>query len=545
MATRAKTILFGREAREAMMRGCAIIARAVGTTLGPRGRNVSMDTQFAGQTTVHDGVSVAREIYLEDPAENIGVKKIQEAANKTNDKSGDGTTTSVVLAYEIAKQGQSYLIAGDNPMFLVRGIEKAIKQAVEILDKMTEPIKGNLDKMIQVASVSAADEEIGTTVATALKKVGAYGVVTVEKGSEPGYTTEFKDGMEWDKGWIHPMFVWSMLDGKVNDKLEARIEEPYILITDYTITTLDEILPVLTTLKNADKKDLVIISEDGLGGQAMQVLHKNLLERTFNILPVTAPSLGQHKTEGLEDIAVLTGGTFISKDRGMLLKNITLEDFGRADKVVAFADSTTIIGGKGDRELVKNRAKQIETQMNEAEHEYLKEKFMERMAKLTSGVAVIKVGTASDAENKEKLERVRDAIGATKAAVEEGIIPGGGVALAEISTALDTNLPIREEALGAEIVKKALTKPLHLLAENAGVSGDVIVSEVLQKPSGFGYNVVTGEYVEMITAGIVDPVRVTKSALQNAGSVAAMILTTEALIVDKVEEKGQQQSQDQ
>lgn len=542
MAVTVKQILFGREAREKMMKGAEAMFRAVGTTLGPKGRNVSMDTQYAGQITVHDGISVANEIYLEDPAENIGAKKLREAAAKTNDKSGDGTTTSVVLAYEIAKQGESYLVAGDNPMLLVRGIDKAIKQAVGLLEKMAEPIEGKLDKMIQVASVSAADEEIGKTVAEALEKVGTHGVVTVDKGTVPGFITEFKDGMEWDKGWIHPMFVWTMRDGKVNDKLEASVDNAYILITDQTLTTLDEVLPILTVLKQNDKKDLVIISPDGLGGQAMQVLHQNLTNRVFNVLPVTAPTLGQTMRDGLEDIAVLTGGKLISKDEGMSFKDITLADFGQADKVVAFQDSTTIIGGKGEKDAVKARAAQLEQQAKDADHEYQREKFEERLAKLTSGVAVIKVGTASDAENREKLERVRDAIGATKAAVEEGIIPGGGLALFRISQKIDTALPIREEALGAEIVQKALSKPIKLLAENAGVSGDVVANTVAgYEDEALGYDVVSGTFTDLKKAGIVDPVRVTISALQNAGSVASMMLTTEVSITDKEQEKKQQQ----
>lgn len=537
MAVNPKNILFDREARESMMRGANTLGRAVGITYGPKGRNVSLDSQYGGQVTVHDGVTVAREIKLSDPSEDIGAKKILEAATKTNDVSGDGTTTATILAVEIANQGMSYLIAGDNPMFLVRGIDKAIKQAVSLLEKMAEPIAGNLDKMIQVATVSAADEEIGRTVAEALEKVGTHGVVTVDKGTVPGFVTEFKDGMEWDKGWIHPMFVWTMRDGKVNEKLEASVDNPYILITDQTLTTLDEVLPVLTVLKNNDKKDLVIISPDGLGGQAMQTLHQNLTNRVFNVLPVTAPTLGQSMRDGLEDIAVLTGGAVISKDEGMSFKDIKLSDFGQAEKVVAFQESTTIIGGKGDKDAVLARAQQLEQQAKDADHEYQKEKFQERLAKLTSGVAVIKVGTASDAENREKVERVRDAIGATKAAVDEGIIPGGGLALFRISQKIDTNLPIREEALGAEIVQKALSKPIKLLAENAGVSGDVVASIVVSMDEPVGYDVVTGEFVNMKDNGIVDPVRVTISALQNAGSVANMILTTEALVVDKVQEK--------
>lgn len=542
MATTSKKILFGEEARSALMRGAEIMAKAVGTTLGPKGRNVSMRSQYGGDITVHDGVTVANEIKIKDPTEDIGASKLREAARKTNDVSGDGTTTATVLAYEIAKQGDSYLIAGANPMQIIKGINKAVMQATKLLTDSSEDIKGSIEKMIQVATVSAADEEIGREVASALQKVGAYGVVTVDKGSEPGYVTEYKDGMEWDKGWVHPGFVLRVIDGKPNIKLEAKIEDPYILITDHTITSPTEIIPFLNRFVEKGLKNLFIIS-DGLEREAMAILGQNFERGVLNVLPVSAPSLGNHLRDGLEDIAILTGGKFISKDMGMKIADTQVEDLGRADSVTANAESTVLIGGKGDLEQIKARAKQLEEMIRDAEHEQIKEKYKERLAKLTSGVAVIKVGTASDAENREKIERVRDAIGATKAAVEEGIISGGGLALMQVSRAIMTNLGDREESFGAEIVQKALLRPIKLLAENAGVNGEVVIAEILKRDASVGYNVVTGEYVDMKELGIVDPVRVTISALQNAASVAAMILTTEVTITDLEEEKRQDQQQ--
>lgn len=534
MAITPKLVTIGEDARNKLMNGAKILAAAVGTTLGPKGRNVSLASKYGGVITVHDGVTVAKEIKLEDPQEDIGVVLIRDAASKTNDVSGDGTTTSTVLAYEIASEGRRHIIAGANPMRLIKGIEKAVKTVVAKLEEMAEPIGDSLEKMVQIATVSAADEEIGTVVSEAIKKVGKYGVVTTDKGSEIGYVTEYKDGMEWDKGWNLPYFVTNP------QKMESVLTDPYILVTDITLTKVDEIIPVLRLVMEKGNKTLLIIS-DGIEQQAQAILlenHVNIMKQNgqrgaIMSLAVGAPSLGEHKRDGLEDIAIVTGATFISKELGRSLKDLTIEDFGHADQVVATRESTVIVGGQGDKEKIKARAKQVEEQMNEAEHEYAKEKYQERLAKLTSGVAVIKVGTSSDGENREKIERVKDAIGATKAAVDGGIIPGGGLALFRISESIETDSKEWEIQLGYSIVKQALKRPIKLLAENAGKNGDVIANEVMKKDEGIGYNVVTDEYVNMKEIGIVDPVQVTINALQNAASVAAMIITTEAIVVEK------------
>ena len=525
-------LVFGQDARNAILAGAEKLARAVGTTLGPKGRNVTLSSQYGGVITVHDGVTVANEVRLEDPQENIGAMLLREAARKTNDASGDGTTTATVLAYEILKEGNAHIIAGVNPMLMKKGIDTAIKQAIDILRSFSEPIKDSLEKMIQVATVSAADEEIGTVIAEAMKKVGKYGVVTVDKGTELGFHTEFKEGMEWDKGWIHPAFVLRILDSVPNIRLEARIEEPFILITDHTITSPGEIVPFLNRFIEAGHKNLLIIA-DGVERQAMAILAENFARGVINVLPVPAPSFGDHKRDALEDIAILTGGVFISKEHGKRIVDVKVEELGRADLVTATRESTVLVGGRGDKKLVKDRALMIEEQMKDADHELMREKFKERLAKLTSGIAVVKVGTSSDVENREKIERVKDAIGATRAAVEEGIIPGGGVTLAHISTLITTTLPTQEESAGADIVKKALVKPLKLLAENAGKSGDVILNEVRRRTFGMGYSVITDTYVNMVKVGIVDPVKVTISALQNAAGVAGMLLTTEASITEQ------------
>ena len=535
MAIIPKRVEFSTEARNYILKGAEIMARAVGTTLGPKGRNVLLSSKYGGVIEVHDGVTVSNELKLDDPREDAGATAIRDAARKTNDASGDGTTTATVLAYEILREGNAYIIAGKNPMLMQKGIDTAVKQAVALLKEMAEPIKESLEKMIQVATVSAADEEIGKVIAGALKKVGKYGVVTVDKGNELGYHTEFKDGMEWDKGWIHPGFVLRMLDGKPNVRLEAKVEEPFVLVTDHTITSRLEILPFLERFVEAGHKNLLIIC-DGVEREAMAILGAQFERGVINVLPVPAPSFGEHKRDGLEDIAILTGGVFVSKEMGMNIKDIKLDTepaiLGRADSVVATQTSTVLIGGRGDPEKVKARAKQIEEQLKDADHELMKEKYIERLAKLTSGVAVVKVGTSGDAENREKTERVKDAIGATKAAVEEGIVPGGGIALLQVAQKLNTSLGSEEESLGAEILKKALLKPIKLLVENAGVSSDVVINEISKKEPGIGYNVVTGEYVDMKKAGIVDPVKVTISAVQNAASVGGMLLTVECSITD-------------
>lgn len=538
MPVNPKQVTFNTEARQKIMEGARYLAKAVGTTLSPKGRNVTLKGQYSGVKTVHDGVTVANEIKLKDPQLDAGVILLRDAARKTNDISGDGTTTATVLGYAIAEEGNKHIIAGRNPMLMVKGLAKAAKIVVEELEKIAEPIKGDLDKMIAVATVSAADEEIGTKIAEALKKVGEYGVVTVDSGSENGYVVEYKDGMEWDKGWIHPAFVLRMLDGKPNFKMEARIEDPYILITDYAITSNDEIVPILTKLKSAGIKNLVVIS-DGVEREAMALLAENFARGNFNILPVPAPSFGNHKRDGLEDLAILTGGKFISQELKMKLADMTIEDLGRADLVTATIESTTLVGGKGDIEAIKARAEQLEAQVKDEAHEYLRERVKERLAKLTSGVAVVKVGMASDAERDEKIERVRDAIGATKAATEKGIIAGGGVPLLNIAKKLPSLAPLdlsEEEELGFQILAEALKAPIKLIAENSGIKGDVVISELTHHPEGFGYDVVAGKYVDLKKAGILDPVKVTISAVENASSVAANIMTSEALVTDIEEE---------
>ncbi len=537
MAVEPKIILRGAEARERILKGAEIMAQVVGTTMGLKGRNIALSSKYAGTKVIHDGVGVSREVYLKDPTENIGAILLREAAEKTNDATGDGTTTATVLGYEIAREGNTHIVAGVNPMLMVNGIALAAKEIVKQLEAMAEPIEGNLEKMIQIATISAANEEIGKKIAEALEKVGEYGVVNVDSGSDIGYHVEYKDGMEWDKGWVHPGFVLLQLNNKPNLKLEARIEDPYILVTDHTITASDEVLPLLTKLKGANIKNLVIIS-DGLEREAMSLLGMNFEKGVFNILPLSAPMIANHKKDALEDIAILTGAKFISSDMAMKLQDVEIADLGRADYVSAFRDSSTIVGGRGDVEKIKARAEQIQETLNAEKVEITAEKYRERLAKLTSGVAVMKVGMSSDAERDEKIERVRDAIGATKAAVEGGIIPGGGMPLLRLSEKLSVKTKYPEEQIGVEILKKALKKPIRLLAENAGVNGDVVINEVLKsKTDDIGFDVVSGAYVPLRENGIIDPVAVTISAVQNAVSVASMLLTTEASIVDLPEDK--------
>lgn len=548
MATTPKNIQFNTDARSSVIEGARILKTAVGSTLGPKGRNVTLKSQYGGVKTVHDGVTVANEIKLKDPALDAGATLLRDAARKANDTSGDGTTTATVLAYEIAKVGNEHITAGINPMLMVEGIAKAGRLIVEELKKMTEPIEGDLEKMIQVATISAANQEIGEKIAGALEKVGEYGVVTADSGSEQGYTVEYKEGMEWDKGWVHPAFVLQVLNGKPNIKMESQITNPSILITDHTITSQDEIIPLLQKLKGANLKNLVVIS-DGLEREALAVLAINFEKGAFNICAVPAPSLGQHKRDGLADIAILTGGKFISQEMKMKLEDVELSDLGRADLVTATIESTTIIGGKGEIKSIKERAEQLAEQLKAEKHEYIQEKIKERLAKLTAGVAVVKVGMPSDAERDEKIERVRDAIGATRAAVEKGIIPGGGVPLLVLGDRLEIPKDLLpEEVVGFTILKKALASLVLLLANNAGVSGEVVSSEILKRNSKatnthdlIGYDVIHNEYVDLKKAGIIDPVKVTIAAVENAISVASNILTTETLITDEVEEKKKQE----
>ena len=525
----AKQLKYSAEAREKLKKGVDAVAKAVGTTLGPKGRNIALDKKWGAPAVVHDGVSVAKEIELEDPFENMGAQLIKEAAEKTNDVTGDGTTTATILAQAIVEEGIKNITAGANPMILNKGIEKAAEQAVKSIEKQAQPVKDNSEKIVQVATISAQNQEIGEKITEALKKVGPNGVVTVEEGKGLELVIDYKEGMEFDKGYPSPYFVTDP------DTMEATIEDPYILLTDKKISSLQELLPFLENLVKTSK-NLVIISDE-VDGEALATIIVNKLRGTFNVLAVEAPGFGDRRKEMLEDIAILTGGTVISEDIGRKLEEVTVEDLGRADRITADKDKTVIVGGKGEKRMIEGRIKQIKTELDRTTSEFDKEKLEERLAKLTGGVAVIEVGAASETEMKEKQERVKDAAAATKAAIEEGIVPGGGVILLAAAKTIKTEGLKGDELTGAEIIKKALESPTRLLAENAGADGGVVVANIKKKGKGIGFNVLTGEYVDMIKAGIIDPVKVTRTALQNAVSVATMILTTEGLVADLPEKE--------
>jgi len=526
----AKQLKYAAEAREKLKKGVDAVAKAVGTTLGPKGRNIALDKKWGAPAVVHDGVSVAKEIELEDPFENMGAQLVREAAEKTNDITGDGTTTATILVQAIVEEGIKNITAGANPMILNKGIEKAANQAVESIKKQAQSVKDNSEKIVQVATISAQNSEIGEKIAEALKKVGSDGVVTVEEGKGLELVIDYKEGMEFDKGYVSPYFVTNP------DRMEATIESPYIFLTDKKISSIQELLPFLENLVKVSKS-LVIIADE-VEGEALATLVVNRLKGTFNVLAVEAPGFGDRRKAMLEDIAALTGGTVISEDLGRKLEEVTVEDLGRADRVTADKDNTVIVGGKGNKAAIQGRIKQIKAEIERNTSEFDKEKLEERLAKLSGGVAVIEVGAATETEMKEKQERVKDAVAATKAAVEEGIIPGGGVILLAAADAIDTTKLKGDELTGAKIVQKALIAPMRLLAENAGEDGNVVVANVRKKGKGIGFNVLTGEYVDMIKAGIIDPAKVTRIALQNAVSVATMILTTEGLITD-IPEKGE------
>ena len=520
----AKQLLYAEKAREKLKRGVDAVAKAVGTTLGPKGRNVALDKKWGAPTVVHDGVSVAKEIELADPFENMGAQLVKEAADKTNDVTGDGTTTATVLAQAIVEGGIKNITAGANPMILIGGIQKAADQVVASIKKQAQPVKDDGQKITQVATISAQNEEIGQKIAEALKKVGPNGVVTVEEGKGLEITIDYKEGMEFDKGYISPYFITNP------DTMEATVEDPYILLTDKKISSIQELLPFLERFVKVSK-NLVIIADE-VEGEALATLVVNKLRGTFNVLAVEAPGFGDRRKEMLGDIAVLTGATVISEDVGRKLEDVTVEDLGRADRVTADKDNTVIVGGKGNKADIDARIKQIKAELERTTSDYDKEKLEERLAKLAGGVAVIEVGAATETEMKEKQERVKDAVAATKAAIEEGIVPGGGVVLLQAAKEIKTEGLTGDELTGAEILRKALEAPTKLLAENAGVDGDVVVSEIYKRGKGVGFNVLTGEYVDMIKAGIIDPAKVTRTAVQNAVSVATMILTTECLVTD-------------
>jgi chaperonin GroEL len=526
----AKQIEFGDTARQSIKAGVDAVANAVKTTLGPKGRNVALDRKFGAPTVTHDGVTVAKEVELKDPFENMGAQMLKEAATKTNDVAGDGTTTATVLAQAMVQEGMKNLAAGANPMLLKRGIEIATRAAVEHITNMAAPVQGRED-IAHIATISAADREIGDLIADVMEKVGKDGVITVEESRGLRFETEFVEGMEFDRGYISAYFVTN------TERMIAEVDEPYILITDKKITSVQDILPVLEKMIQTGRKDLVIIAED-VEGEALATLVVNRLRGTINVLAVKAPGFGDRRKEMLRDIAILTGGQVISEEVGRKLDSVTLADLGQARRVRSDKDSTTVIEGRGDEKAIKGRVDQIRTLMENTTSDYDREKLNERLAKLAGGVAVIKVGAATETELKEKKHRVEDALSAARASIEEGIVPGGGVALANTVKALENlDTEAGDVTTGVQIVRRALEEPLRQLAINAGEDGSVVVQNVrrLQKEKGsdrLGYEVLSGEYVDLLEKGITDPAKVVRSALENASSIASMILTTEALITD-------------
>jgi len=522
----AKQLKFSEEARQALVRGVNILARAVVTTLGPKGRNIALDKKWGAPNIVHDGITVAKEIELEDPFENMGAQLVKEAASKTNDVTGDGTTTATLLAQSIINVGFKNVTAGANPMIVRTGMEKGVQEVVKEIGKMAKKVK-DVD-VVKVATISAQDPRIGSLIAEALSKVGKDGVITVEEGKGLELSIDYKEGMEFDKGYASPYFVTNA------DKMEAEIEDPHILITDKKISALNELLPFLESLVKVTK-NLVIIADE-IEGEALATLVVNKLRGTFNTLAIKAPGFGDRRKEMLEDIAILTGATVISEDTGRKLENVTIEDCGTADKVWADKENTRIIGGKGNISKIKARISQIKRSIEETTSDFDKEKLQERLAKLSGGVAVINVGAATEIEMKDKKERVNDAVSATKAALEEGIVPGGGVSLLRARKALlklkDT-LDLPDEKVGASILYDALAEPIRWITKNSGADEGWVMRKVEESEvPDYGFNVMTMDFGSMLKAGIVDPAKVTRSALQNAASVGMMVLTTEALITD-------------
>ncbi len=534
----AKQLVFSEDARRKLKNGMNTVANAVGATLGPKGRNVAVDRKFGSPTVTHDGVSVAKEIELEDPFENMGAQLLKEAAQKTNDIAGDGTTTSTVLAHAIVNEGLKALEAGYNPMLLKNGISLATETIVEELRKMSVKIDTK-EEIASVATNSAADEEIGGLIADVMDKVGKDGVITVEESKSLQFETEFVEGMQFDRGYLSAYFITT------TDKMEAVINEPYILINEKKISAAQDIVPILEKLVQIGKRELVIIAED-IDGEALATLVLNKLRGMLNVLAVKAPGFGDRRKAMLEDIAKLTGGTVIAEETGRKLETATLQDLGRAEKVVSDKENTTIVGGKGKKGDIEGRIKEIRAEIDRSTSDYDKEKLQERLAKLSGGVAIIRVGAATETEMKEKKHRVEDALSAARAAVEEGIVPGGEISLINAAFKLDklakeyADDDNEELRVGINIVKKALEAPIRKLASNAGQDGSVIIDTVRRtatdkKNKNIGYNVLTGKYVDMIEAGVIDPVKVVRGALENAASIASMILTTDVLITDMPE----------
>jgi len=529
----AKQLIFGEEARKAIKKGVDQLADAVKVTLGPRGRNVVLDKKFGSPTIINDGVTIAKEIDLEDPYENMGAQLVKEVASKTSDVAGDGTTTATVLAQSIYNEGMKNITAGTNPMPVKRGIEKAVSAVVEELKKISKDVKDNKE-IEQVATISANnDSEIGEKIAKAMEKVGKDGVITVEEAKGIETTVDFVEGMQFDQGYISPYFVTNA------EKMVADIENPYILIYDKKISNMKDLLPILQAVVEKGRP-IVIIAED-IEGEALATLVVNKLKSTFECVAVKAPGFGDRRKAMLEDIAILTGGNVISEETGMKLEKASLSDLGQAKKVTVDKDNTTIVEGSGTKKDIDARTGQIKVQIEETKSDYDREKLQERLAKLSGGVAVINVGAATETEMKEKKARVEDALHATRAATEEGIVPGGGVALLRASAAIDSlKAKDDEEAIGIKIVKKALEGPIRQLTHNAGVEGSIIIDAILkEKEVNKGFDANDGKIKDLVSAGIIDPTKVTRSALQNASSIAALLLTTETLVTDVPEkEKG-------
>lgn len=524
----AKQILFDEEARRALGRGVDALANAVKVTLGPKGRNVVLDKKFGAPTITNDGVTIARDIELEDPFENMGAQLVKEVATKTNDIAGDGTTTATLLAQAMIHEGMKNVAAGANPMIIKKGIDEAVKTLVEEIKTKAKKVEGQAD-IAQVATISSANEETGNLIAEAMEKVGKDGVITVEESKTMRTNLSVKEGMQFDRGYISPYLVTD------TDKMEAALDDPYILITDRKISAINDILPILEQVVKVGKQ-LAIIAED-VDGEALTTIVVNKLRGTFKALAVKAPGFGDRRKAMLQDIATLTGGTVISEELGRKLDSVTLADLGQAHKMVSTKDETTIIGGKGDKDAIAERVAQIKQQISQTTSDFDREKLQERLAKLSGGVAVIEIGAATEVEMKDKKYRIEDALNATRAAVEEGIVAGGGTTFLDILPALDKLEVEGDEKVGVNIVKRAIEEPVRQIAQNAGLEGSVVVENVKKAGTGIGFNALKNEYVDMLKAGIVDPAKVTRSALQNAASIASMVLTTETLVADKPEKE--------
>ena len=531
----AKQLAFSEDARRKLKVGIDTLATAVATTLGPKGRNVALDKKFGAPTITHDGVTVAKEIELEDPYENMGAQLLKEAATKTNDIAGDGTTTATVLAQNIVNEGLKNVVAGANPMLLKRGIEEGTEALSNRISEMAVSID-SMEDIASVAAISAQDMTIGKLIAEVMDKVGKDGVITVEESQSLQFEQEYVDGMQFDRGYISPYFITD------SDAMEAEIEDAYILIHDKKISSAQDLVPILEKLMQAGKRNLVVIAED-IDGEALATMVLNKLRGTINALAVKAPGFGDRRKAMLQDIAILTGGQVITEEMGRKLESVQVGDLGRAGKVISTKDDTTIVDGAGSEDQIKGRVEQIKVEIDRSTSDYDREKLQERLAKLAGGVAIIRVGAATEVELKEKKHRVEDALSATRAAVEEGIVPGGGVALLNALPALDeVEIDGIDQATGVKILRSALEAPMRKIAENAGKNGDVIIQNVRaaqkeQNDPNIGYDVLTEQYVNMLKVGIIDPAKVTRGALENAASIAAMILTTEALITDIPEEE--------